>query len=290
MANLIPIQYHRAKYPDDIKPMILEVAGNFDSRKINVKTPYSIHTEYSFMNRKFDSNLVSKYKTICDANKKGVPMLWYSERWAMEFADFIKDIADPTIAPKIVEIHPPFSDYTDIEGFINNYRIFKERLLIYFPDTIVLVENRSGTRYSGGKFIVSTIEQLIELSRQIDETGSDLRITLDLPQLFTAHNISKTKKELMNEIFIKINSIKHNISGIHLWGKRASESGRRVAHIGDLNSYFMNDMDFKNTFLKNMYNTFNDGIDRYFVPEVNSGSEDLVSIVNDLKEVGFVFK
>lgn len=29
MANLIPIQYHRARYPDDIKPRILEVAGHF---------------------------------------------------------------------------------------------------------------------------------------------------------------------------------------------------------------------------------------------------------------------
>ena len=117
-----------------------------------------------------------------------------------------------------------------------------------------------------------------------------MRITLDLPQLFTAHNVSKSKEDLMDKLFIKVNSIKHNISGIHLWGKRTSESGRRVAHIGDLNSYFMNDVNFKNKFLVNMFNTFNDGIDRYFVPEVNSGSVDLVSIINDLKGAGFTFK
>ena len=51
----------------------------------------------------------------------------------------------------------------------------------------------------------------------------------------------------------------------------------------------MYDMDFKKTFLENMFDTFNDGIDRYFVPEVNSGSEDLISIVNDLRKVGFRF-
>ena len=44
MASLIPIQYHRTRYPNDIKPKILEVAGNFDSKGIKVNTPYSLHT------------------------------------------------------------------------------------------------------------------------------------------------------------------------------------------------------------------------------------------------------
>lgn len=72
-------------------------------------------------------------------------------------------------------------------------------------------------------------------------------------------------------------------------GEKESENGRRLVHMGDLNSYFMYDMDFKKTFLEFIFDTFNDGIDRYFVPEVNSGSEDLISIVNDLREVGFKF-
>lgn len=123
----------------------------------------------------------------------------------------------------------------------------------------------------------------------MDEKGSDLRITLDLPQLFTAHSISKSEKDLMIEIFNAMKSIRHNIFGIHLWGKKENNNGRRVAHIGDLNSYFMYDLDYKKTFLEYMFDTFNDGIDRYFVPEVNSGREDLVSIVNDLRNEGFKF-
>jgi len=51
----------------------------------------------------------------------------------------------------------------------------------------------------------------------------------------------------------------------------------------------MYDLDYKKTFLEYMFDTFNDGIDRYFVPEVNSGREDLVSIVNDLRNEGFKF-
>jgi len=50
----------------------------------------------------------------------------------------------------------------------------------------------------------------------MDEKGSDLRITLDLPQLFTAHSISKSEKDLMIEIFNAMKSIRHNIFGIHL--------------------------------------------------------------------------
>ena len=288
MANLIPIQYHRTRYPDDIKPIILEVAGHFDIKPIKVDTSYSLHTEYSFMRRKLDNKIVSKYNEICNANKKGIPMLWYSEKWSVEFADYIKDITDGSIDPSIIEIHPPFSDYTNLEEFINNYKVFKERISLFFPKAIILIENRSGTRYSGGNFIVSTIEQLVSLSNLIDEKGSDLRITLDLPQLFTAHSISKSKKDLMIEIFNTIKSIRHNILGIHLWGKK-ERNGRRVAHIGDLNSYFMYDMDLKKTFLEYMFDTFNDDIYRYFVPEVNSGSEDLISIVNDLRKVGFRF-
>lgn len=59
----------------------------------------------------------------------------------------------------------------------------------------------------------------------------------------------------MEDLFKGVENIRHNIQGIHLWGKRESENGRRVAHIGDLNS-----------FLKMMYRTFNDDVDRYFVP------------------------
>ena len=290
MADLIPVQYHNARYPEKIKPNIIEVAANFDSKKIKAKTSYSMHTEYSFMGRKFDSEIVSVYEEICNANKKGIPKLWYSEKWSLEFANFVKDIADENIVPTIIEVHPPFSDYTDLDKFMSNYKIFKECVSRYFPDVLVLIENRCGTRYSGGKFIVSKIEQITELSNLIDENKSDLRITLDLPQLFTAHNVTTEKMDLMNELFDKVKIIKHNISGIHLWGKRKSETGRRVSHVGDLNSYFMNDMDFKEAFLKKMYSTFSDGTERYFVPEVNSSSEDLISIVNDLIRIGFEFK
>ena len=50
--NLIPIQYHKRKYPAGIKPKITEVAGNFDVSSIKCEMHYSLHTEYSFAARK----------------------------------------------------------------------------------------------------------------------------------------------------------------------------------------------------------------------------------------------
>jgi hypothetical protein len=289
IACLIPIQYHKCKYPNDIKPHITEVAGHFDISSVNISEPYSLHTEYSFTRREFNNNLVKKYDTICKSNKFGIPMLWHSEEWAKEFADFIKELTQHGDLPRIIEIHPSFSDYSDIANFIDIYKIFEYKIKSLNPDVTILIENRSGTVYSGGKFIISKIDQLLRLSEEIDKQNIDLRITLDIPQLFTAHSISKSKMGLMLNLFDEVKDIRHNINGIHLWGKKESSNGRRIAHIGDLNSYFLHDTNTKEIFLKSMYDTFNDDICRYFVPEVNSGSEDLISIVEDLRRSGFKF-
>ncbi len=72
-------------------------------------------------------------------------------------------------------------------------------------------------------------------------------------------------------------------------GKKGNDKGLRVAHSGDLNSFFYDDEVVKAMFLAKMINTFDDNIVRYFVPEVNSSNRDLCSIVNDLKESGFRF-
>jgi len=289
MSFLIPINYHNKEYPEGIKPKIREVAAHFDIDKIKSYDDFSLHTEYSFMNRKFNTNLIQKYNTIVNSNKRNVPQLWYSKEWSLEFYDFIKEFTQGSKHLKIVEIHPPFSDYSDIDKFLENFKFFEEKMQNYNSEVKILIENRSGNRYSGGKFIISDINQIINLSNRLDALNSSLKITLDIPQLFTTHRVSKSKVNLIPELFKKVKSVRHNISGIHLWGKRTSSKGRRVAHVGDLNTYFLGDKLTKEMFLKEMHNTFDDEIKRYFVPEVNSGSEDLKSIVNDLRDIGFIF-
>jgi len=290
MPTLIPIQYRNHKYPNGIKANIKEIAGNFDSSTIDHDGDYSLHTEYSYASRKFDNSIIKKYETICCANKKGVPMLWYSLDWANEFVEFILDFTRNSSQPRIIEIHPPFSDYCDIDSFMEKYTVFEKKINNIFNNTIILLENRSGTIYKGGEFIISKIDQIIELSDYIDKNDLDLRITLDLPQLLTAYKINKFNIDLLDKRFNRLKAARHNIYGIHLWGKRKSQNGRLLAHVGDLNSYFDYDENAKNFFIDKMFDLFDDNIARFFVPEVNSSGDDHSSIIIDLLNAGFEFE
>ena len=78
-----------------------------------------------------------------------------------------------------------------------------------------------------------------------------------------------------------------NYAIIFLVTKRG-HSDRRIAHKGDLNSYFFYDIYIKETFLERCMK-FLMMISTDALPEVNSGSEELISIVEDLKRVGFKF-
>lgn len=77
--------------------------------------------------------------------------------------------------------------------------------------------------------------------------------------------------------------------GVHLWGKRRAPCGRVVSHCGDLQSYFGNNEEVINAFLKDFLELFSDGQKRKLVLEVNSSNEDLLSIVNDLLGAGVEF-
>ncbi|GAV24831.1 hypothetical protein ciss_07640 [Carboxydothermus islandicus] len=290
MSCLIPVDYHGLTYPFNIKPTISEVAGHFDIRKLkNNNIYYSLHTEYSYSRRKFDTQIVKNLNNICNANKNGIPMLWFSKEWALEFAEFIKILTADNNPPKIIEIHPPFSDYSNISKFIDMFKYFEYEVKSSFPDVVLLIENRSGSHYSYGTFIISKIEDLLEISNAIDRLKLNLKIALDIPQLFTAHQISKSKVEQMIDIMDNLKNIRHNIWGLHLWGKKDTLRRRREAHYGDLNTYFMGDLNIKKLFLLKLYEVLNDEICRYFVPEVNSGEKDLFSIVQDLINAGFSF-
>jgi hypothetical protein len=116
---LIPIKYHSKSYPHHIKPEIDEVAGHFDVNKISVSRKFSLHTEYSYGARKLNSELLKNFQLIRESNKKGVPQLWFSVEWAIEFAKFIKSLCKKH-SPQIIEIHPPFTDYAKSIDHLEN--------------------------------------------------------------------------------------------------------------------------------------------------------------------------
>ena len=63
-ALLIPVMYARRSYPVGITPRIQEIAGHFDISAIQPRMPYSLHTEYCFTGRRFDSRIIQQFPKI----------------------------------------------------------------------------------------------------------------------------------------------------------------------------------------------------------------------------------
>lgn len=291
MVNLIPIKYHNKKYPAHIEPSICEIAGHFDVENISPPANYSLHTEYSYGRRNFTSKLLANLQSIKTANRFGVPQLWIDEEWGIQFFHFVTALVKDK-PPKLIEIHPPFSDYCPtIHQFLRHYKIFEERVLSAWPHLLVLLENRHGTMYRGGKFLISSEADIITLAEKIDKASLSLKITIDLPQILSLHGDTYNLNEHdIKKIISYLCQARDKIYGIHLWGKKKNASGRLTSHVGDLNTYFGNNLNKKSVFLRSIRELFDDNITRYFVPEVNSGNEDLVSIISDLEAAGFNFR
>ena len=289
MANFQMVKYHARNYPLDIPLYLAEIAAHFDVIAIGCYTPYSLHTEYSYGKRALDSTLLSTFPTIVGAAKNGVPQLWKSEKWALEFARFLTTLSKNKPAPSVIEIHPPFGDYATMDDFISYYLTFEASITQTFPDVELLIENRCGSTYRGGKFILSKANDLQELTMAIQSNHLRLKLALDIPQLFTAHNVTNRNADQYTNLLAVVKEVRNFIGGVHLWGKRKSASGRRVAHCGDLSSYFDSSEVVKQRFLQSFAESFDDKIERKLVLEVNSGNEDMLSIIRDLQSVNVSF-
>ncbi len=284
------IKYHTRQYPNNIPLDIKEVAGHFDIANFSLKQPYSLHTEYSYMGRTFINKYLKNYSGLVESNKNGVPQLWKNELWAKEFALFLIDNINGSIEPTVIEVHPPFKDYTyNTMDFIERYVIFEEIIKERFPHVELHIENRCGSRYSGGKFLVSNYCEIVELCNAISQNNLSLKIAYDVPQLYTAHNVTMKSSQNIISLLESMKEIRQFVSGVHIWGKKFSINGRRVAHHGDLNTYFMENQDLKNAFLQKLKMLFDDDIKRNLVLEVNSSDNDMISIIQDLYEADFKY-
>lgn len=291
--KLIPVKYHNKNYPESVIAKLDEIAGNLDSKQICVKNPYSLHTEYSYMKRTLDSELLDDLDEIKMSNKDGIPQLWKSVKWSEEYAIFIERLIGNSIPPEVIEIHPPFREYCEnISMFWERYIVFYEHIISKFPSTKIIIENRCGTMYKGSKFLISTCSEVLELCQFLANGHEELGVIVDYPQLFSAEKIKMDNVKLDKILHFNtmLKPYAKNIQAIHLWGKKKSNnSGKWTAHSGDLNTFFSNDERKKAIFLDSMKDTFCDDIERYFVPEVNSSEDDLRSIVNDLISAGISF-
>ncbi len=258
MAKFIMIRYNNKKYPENIPCEINEVAGHFDKERIIQTKRYSLHTEYSFEKRNFDSKLLDGLNEIKASNRNGIPQLWKNEKWAEEFFSFIEQLLGDSI-PEIIEIHPPFIDYCNsIDAFLNIYESFETKILDKYKHTKIFIENRCGTHY-GNRFTISNISDVIMLCKKLFERKLQLKIVLDYPQLMSAEGINPENDSLdkLIEINNEIKEYVEYLGGIHLWGKKRTNK-RLIPHHGNLNTLFNNNISRKNIFLKSILNAFTD--------------------------------
>ena len=237
------------------------------------------------MKRKLDNQLINKYPELKSSERDNVPQLWKNKEWAKEFANFIIELIGNNLSPEIIEIHPPFNDYCNtFSDFFDIYGEFEKIILKKFPNVKIFIENRCGTFYRGGKFIISNGKSIIQFLEELQKRNLNLKLDLEAIKM----DDIKLKK-----IINFNNNIKEYISyigGFHLWGKKKSQTGRWTSHTGDLNTFFSNNDLLKDEFINSVIDIFDDNIVRYFVPEVNSGEEDLQSIINDLLKYDIKFK
>lgn len=287
MAVFEMVKYHTQTYPENIPLHIEEVAAHFDITNIKSSMQQSLHTEYSYGKRMLNSELILKFPVLASAQKNGIPQLWKNVQWAKDFSQFIFSLVGDQTPPSVIEIHPPFSDYTDMKGFVKAYSVFEQAISLAYPQTQILIENRCGSIYRGGKFIISKHKDIEDLCRQIEKNDLKLKLAYDIPQIYTAHNVKKA--EMYIDLLKKARSLRAFIGGVHLWGKKKSSTGRKVAHCGDLNSYFEYNETVKREFLLEFTKCFDDNTVRKMVLEVNSGNDDILSIIEDLRQVGIKF-
>ena len=282
--NFVFVEYNKIPYPPGYTSALKEIAAHLDKTQIEYAEHYSLHTEYCYGPRSLKSNLISKYPALTESHKNNIPQLWKSQQWASEFADFIIDLVAENPSPSVIEIHPPFNDYCTMDDFAERFLIFEHKIHLAFPHVKIVLENRAGALYPGGKFLVSKATDIVALCQVIEQYSLDLGIVLDFPQLLTAENIDTLKfnnAKYQTAIELVANCKSH-IKGIHIWGKQKSASGRWVAHAGTLNTYFDGNAENKQAFIDGIDTICSNGTPRFFVPEVNSGPEDLYEILGEL--------
>lgn len=69
------VKYHLQEYPADIPLAAEEIAAHFDISNIKSSLNKSLHTEYSYGKRKFNSSVIASFPELISTNKDGVPQL-----------------------------------------------------------------------------------------------------------------------------------------------------------------------------------------------------------------------
>lgn len=129
-------------------------------------------------------------------------------------------------------------------------------------------------QYGGNEYPDGIKPSLVEVAGHLDKEMID---RISAYSLHTEYSYGKRKLDAIDRIY----PYQDLIRGIHVWGKKKSSTGRWVAHSGTLDTYLERTKD-KETFIEGIKKICSDGRTRFLVPEVNSGEDDLKSVVRDV--------
>ena len=174
-----------------------------------------------------------------------------------------------------------------MDRFLDLVAEFESALPTRFARTRVVVENRHGSRLSS-RFLVASASDVVALARSTDESGSSLMVVVDVPQLLHCEGVdpSVATPQDINTVLERLEPAMSRVTGVHLWAR----SRRGGTHTGDMDEYFGGRTGVKNTFLGDLSRLLDDGLERYFVPEINYGRADVLEpMIRDLLAAGFRF-
>ena len=282
--RLVRLSYGKQPALDAGEAMLREVPAHFDVKVLKAGGPYALHTEYASKSRAFDSPLLEGLETLKASQRRGVPELWTSKTWSEEFGQFIFRLVGSSAPPDVIEIHPPFACTTStIEDFFENYGTFEAIVRDRFTSCEFVIENRSGSKHPS-PFLISGVDSIVALGQAMASRKLQLRIALDLPQVFTSHWGSKHQVGMEGlDLIQRLRPIHAQIHTLHLWGRGASGG----AHSGGLDGLFAAGTGAKEACLRELCQMLDDGEpDRHLVLEVTRQS-DMEAILADLQNAGF---
>lgn len=282
------IKYGKLNYEFlSLTPSINEIGYPFKTFSNNTiydsDKPYSLHTEYSaskLSDNTINSLINNGFNVLATSlNRAGKAKLWNSREWTEEFISFIFFIVENRLnskIPFIIEIHPPYTTRANhnqtLNIFFEYYSIFEQSMKNKFGDQIIiLLENRNTT----GNFLLSKSSDYIEFNNYIINNNLDLKLIVDIPQLYGKMklvNPNLEERQVIDVIFNELRQAINSIGGFHICGK---------GHHGDFNTLFQENKSYFLTKLSELTSTIENDI--YVVPEI-TGQANFESIMSDIEE------
>lgn len=289
--KLILVQHKDAVLPGRAGSSVKMVDGHFDADPVAETGRYFLSTEFSYGRRKFNSYPVAKCGEVIRMSRDGLPLLWSSKEWSLSFVRFIELLTQGAAQPEVIEVYPPFTDYMPaINDFLNVYLYFEDGMKRLFPGSKIMICNRTKAVKRDMKFLISSVNDIQRLCDAIAKYQFDLRISLDVSQLLEteAYHTRYLGDDKIRLLFGKVKGFRDYVGGIHVLGKMGGAEGRKRTNTWDFDSMFGSSRKKKTAFLESLTFVFDDEVQRYFVPEITSGIEEMDSVICDLQGAGFI--